>query len=236
MKLSDKIKQLRNNANLTQPELAQASGIEQSYLSKLENDKGSPSFEVISKIAAALNTDAMLIIESLDSDYVKENLTHIPEIAAKATEIRLAKMNKEKRRYIHAAFLIVFGITCVLLGATKSLFSESVYEYYSQGVIKKGETLYQFRRGVNGDIGETRKQRDQRVIDNKSRIDEIFLHISDYKGESFIKPIGKNERRYFTLEYTKNSLNHYNDLVLIFGVLLLVSGGFMMSYIYKYKD
>jgi transcriptional regulator with XRE-family HTH domain len=34
MKLSEKIKQLRNGANLTQLELAQAAGIEQSYLSK----------------------------------------------------------------------------------------------------------------------------------------------------------------------------------------------------------
>ncbi|NQY33918.1 MAG: helix-turn-helix transcriptional regulator [Alteromonadaceae bacterium] len=70
MKFSEKIKQLRNKAGLTQPELAKRSDIEQSYLSKLENDKGSPSFDVISKIAVALNTDAMTLIESLDLQYI----------------------------------------------------------------------------------------------------------------------------------------------------------------------
>ena len=101
MKLGEKIKQLRNSAGLTQPELATKANIEQSYLSKLENDKGSPSFEVISKLAAALSIDAMLLIESLDESYIKENLAHIPEIAAKATEIRLVKEQKEKN--IHCA-------------------------------------------------------------------------------------------------------------------------------------
>ena len=74
MKFSEKIKQLRNKAGLTQPELAKRSDIEQSYLSKLENDKGSPSFDVISKIAVALNTDAMTLIESLDFQYIHDFL------------------------------------------------------------------------------------------------------------------------------------------------------------------
>ena len=177
MKLSDKIKQLRNSANLTQPELAQAAGIEKSYLSKLENDKGSPSFEVISKIAAALNTEAMAIIEALDASYVQENLAHIPEIAAKATEIRIKKQQKEKRGFIQAALLIVFGLACVLLGSANALFSESSYEYYSKGVIKKGETLDQYGRTTIYYVGETRKQRDQRMIDNAPRIDEKYVSV-----------------------------------------------------------
>ena len=39
MKLGEKIKKLRNDAELTQPELADKAQIEQSYLSKLENEK-----------------------------------------------------------------------------------------------------------------------------------------------------------------------------------------------------
>jgi len=235
MKLSDKIKQLRNNANLTQPELAQAAGIEQSYLSKLENDKGSPSFEVISKIAAALNTDAMDIITTLDADYVKDNLAHIPEIAAKATEIRIEKLNKEKRSFMFAAALIILGIAFVLLGSAKSLFSESLYEYYSFGVLKKGEPLAQFTQQQLTIIGETMKQREQRLIDNNKRIDEKHLLISDYKGEQFVENTLKG-RRIYRLENTAESTHHYNDFIVVLGMMLLVSGGFMMSYIYKYKD
>jgi len=235
MKLSDKIKQLRNNANLTQPELAQAAGIEQSYLSKLENDKGSPSFEVISKISAALNTDAMVLIESLDNDYIKENLAHIPEIAAKATEMRIGKQQKEKRRYILAAAMIVFGIGFVILGARGALFSESLYEYYSFGVLNKGEPLAQFTRGQLTIIGETSEGREQRLINNKQRIDEKHLLISDYKGEQFVENIPQG-RRIYRLENRTESNHHYNDFVVVFGMILLVSGGFMMSYVYKYKE
>jgi len=43
MNFGERIKQLRTERNMTQPQLAEAIGIEQSYLSKLENDKSVPS-------------------------------------------------------------------------------------------------------------------------------------------------------------------------------------------------
>jgi len=43
MNFGERIKQLRTARNMTQPQLAEAIGIEQSYLSKLENDKSVPS-------------------------------------------------------------------------------------------------------------------------------------------------------------------------------------------------
>ena len=62
MKLGERIKQLRNDAELTQPELAVKAGIEQSYLSKLENEKSTPSFEILTKIASAFEMDTMTLI------------------------------------------------------------------------------------------------------------------------------------------------------------------------------
>ena len=38
MKFGDKLKELRNEKEMTQPELAEAIGIEQSYLSKLRTE------------------------------------------------------------------------------------------------------------------------------------------------------------------------------------------------------
>jgi len=235
MKLSEKIKQLRNSANLTQPELAQAAGIEQSYLSKLENDKGSPSYEVINKLAAALSIDTMLLIESLDENYIKENLAHIPEIAAKATEIRIAKRNKEQRRYIQAAFMIVFGIAAVLLGGSKAVFSTSSYEYYSFGVLKEGEPLEQFTARHLTVIGETHNEREARLISNRARIDEIHLIIPDYLGEQFVKIVAGG-RRIYRIESRIEATNHYNDLVLIFGVVFIMLGGFTMHYVNRFKS
>ena len=49
MNFGDKIRQLRKDKNFTQPELAEAMGIEQSYLSKLENGKSLPSNDVLAR-------------------------------------------------------------------------------------------------------------------------------------------------------------------------------------------
>lgn len=43
MNFGEKLKRIRTEKNLTQPRFAEAIGIEQSYLSKLENDKSQPS-------------------------------------------------------------------------------------------------------------------------------------------------------------------------------------------------
>ena len=50
MTLGQKIKQLRTDKEMSQPDLAQLIGIEQSYLSKLENDKAFPSDEMFNQI------------------------------------------------------------------------------------------------------------------------------------------------------------------------------------------
>ena len=57
MNFGDKIRQLRTDKNLTQPELAAAMGIEQSYLSKLENGKSLPSNDMLQRILDVFGTD-----------------------------------------------------------------------------------------------------------------------------------------------------------------------------------
>ena len=54
--LGQQLKQLRNNKKLSQPEFAQQVGIEQSYLSKLENDKSIPSNEIFRALLILLLT------------------------------------------------------------------------------------------------------------------------------------------------------------------------------------
>lgn len=51
--ISGKIRSARNEANLTQEELAEKTGLPQSHISRLENGKHSPSGTTLEKIAAA---------------------------------------------------------------------------------------------------------------------------------------------------------------------------------------
>lgn len=52
--VSDRIRELRRAANMTQEELAKASGLPQSHISRLERREHSPSFATLEKLATGL--------------------------------------------------------------------------------------------------------------------------------------------------------------------------------------
>lgn len=58
MAFHETLRALRLAKGLTQPALAEAAQIEQSYLSKLENGRSSPSDEVLARLATALGASA----------------------------------------------------------------------------------------------------------------------------------------------------------------------------------
>jgi len=58
MAFHENLRAIRLAKGLTQPSLAEAAQIEQSYLSKLENGRSSPSDEVLLRLAGALGTSA----------------------------------------------------------------------------------------------------------------------------------------------------------------------------------
>ncbi len=234
MKLGEKIKKLRNDAGLTQPELAQNAGIEQSYLSKLENDKGSPSFEVISKIASAFNIEAMTLIDSLDTLYIQESLVHLPEIAVKLEERRNKQQAKFKLQYAISAILIVLGLASVLLGNSTGIFADTMYEYKSMGLIEPGELNNHFTHGSLHEVQETRDERTKRIKLNAQRIDEMTINMYSYIGEGFVNNYGE-QRRYFRLENERPFESPWHDIFVILGFVLLTSGGFGLGYVFKFS-
>ncbi|OIQ45972.1 MAG: hypothetical protein BM565_12540, partial [Gammaproteobacteria bacterium MedPE] len=77
MTLGQRIKQLRVDKELNQPELAGAMGIEQSYLSKLENDKAFPSDEMFEKLLTALKMTVDDFIKGFDRTYIINHLSKL---------------------------------------------------------------------------------------------------------------------------------------------------------------
>lgn len=78
--LGQQLKQLRNNKKLSQPEFAQQVGIEQSYLSKLENDKSIPSNEIFRSLLIALDLSIDEFMKPLVSSHDKARLMQIPDV------------------------------------------------------------------------------------------------------------------------------------------------------------
>jgi len=62
-RLGLRIKQLRENAGLSQEELAHRSSIHVTYLSGLENGKRNPSLLVLDRLAVALDLEMMSLFE-----------------------------------------------------------------------------------------------------------------------------------------------------------------------------
>ncbi len=235
MKLSEKIKLLRTAENLTQPELADKAGIEQSYLSKLENDKGSPSFTVINKIAQAFGLTGMELINSLNHTYIEQNLSHIPEVAAEYASVKKRQAQLLKRRFLMASLTVILGIGVYFMGMMKIVFPETEYIYQSLGVIKDNETIYQFYDSTIDELNETRKEAEARIKANRDRIDIKLLTMTEYPGYSFVKKEDGGRRRYVKLEEKKLS-SKYNDMVSILGVMQIVAGVFMFIFTQKFKD
>lgn len=235
MKLSEKIKLLRTAENLTQPELASKAGIEQSYLSKLENDKGSPSYEIINKIAQAFGLNGMELINSLSQSYIEQKLSHIPEVAAEYASIKRRQEGRLKRRFIYASLLVVLGVGLFFMGHNGVIYPELNHIYVSQGVIKDQETVYQFDPNPIRAIQETPEEASERKIANRSRINVSQISVVEHMGSSFIKPVEGGKRVYEFREYREMD-SMPNDMVSTLGVMLIVAGLLMFVYGFKFKS
>jgi transcriptional regulator with XRE-family HTH domain len=66
MPFHENLRTLRLARGLTQPSLAEKAGIEQSYLSKLENGRSKPSEEVLGRIAQALDVKPEALTQNGD--------------------------------------------------------------------------------------------------------------------------------------------------------------------------
>ncbi len=150
--------------------------------------------------------------------------------------MRIAKHQKLKNRYIIASLMIVFGIALVFMGGSKALFPDSIYEYESLGVILKNETLKQFNSSPIRIIGETHKEFQQRLHENRSRINEVYKLSDEYMGESFIENTSLEKRRVYELKSSSKLHSNYNDVLIAFGLILILGGGFTMNYVYQFKE
>lgn len=65
--LGDELRNARNNAQMTQEQLSFAAEIDRTYVSMLENNKKSPTVEVLLRICKALGVSASEIISRVEN-------------------------------------------------------------------------------------------------------------------------------------------------------------------------
>ena len=139
MNFGERLKQIRTEKGLTQPQFAQLAGIEQSYLSKLENDKSVPSAEMFSTILSGLGMDEATFLKDLDKDVLASTLRHIPAVAQFNTTTLVAQVSHTKQWLYGSAAAWILGFAMMLAANDGIFFSNKLYKYTSPGVILPGE-------------------------------------------------------------------------------------------------
>jgi transcriptional regulator with XRE-family HTH domain len=230
MNFGERLKQLRTDKGLTQPQFAQLAGIEQSYLSKLENDKSVPSAEMFSTLLAGLEMDAASFLSEVDRDVLGSTLRHIPAVTQFTTGAAAAQIKDTKQWLYGSAAAWVLGFAMMLAANDGIFFSNNLYKYDSPGIILAGEPENIFE-----------KQRElvtQKMIAKLLSFEEAQTQISEFqtrrirpltvespvnRGTMYFEPAESGRRR-FDLVHTEYVRSPGNRILQYLGAIVLVSG------------
>ncbi|BED88715.1 hypothetical protein PspMM1_11830 [Pseudoalteromonas sp. MM1] len=227
--LGQQLKQLRNNKKLSQPEFAEQVGIEQSYLSKLENDKSIPSNEIFRSLLIALDLSIDEFMKPLVSSHDKARLMQIPDVEV-WFKSKAVKSSAAQRKIIYLAmFLIAFGCALFYAGHKNYVFNERFYEYRSIGIIKNDEPLNVFNHWKDYIIDPSVEKRTAKLKEMLARRVELFKLMDEYIGESFIEEVTDGKRVYTTNavpRYISHAGNTWLEFIglfaAVFGLVLAV--------------
>jgi transcriptional regulator with XRE-family HTH domain len=231
MNFGEKVKQLRAERNLTQPQLAAAIGIEQSYLSKLENDKSVPSADIFQALLRALDLDVAALLEGVDQKVVRGDLRQIPEVANHVAAQTSLKVHDIKTWLFTSAVACVLGLALVVSGYRALMFSNERFNYASDGVVRAGEptNIFDMHQGLlQNRFNAQQITRDEFATlteEFSRRFHEHVLLLDEYRGEAFIQPVEGGTRLYEMKRATYHARPE-NRWLMLAGVLLTFAGLF----------
>lgn len=224
MNFGEKLRRLRTEKNLTQPELAEATSIEQSYLSKLENGKSLPSNDVLNKILDVFGLEVGDLVDDLDQGS-RNQLRHVPDIAAYINQEKQRLIGNRQRWLLISALLLSSGAALIYGGTVSLFFANFVYEYTSYGVIQPGESKEVFvdfsvsvrRADDNG------RNAAARIDAINARRDEEYLQSPTFRGNTFNVPVSGGSRTYH-LEREVEIDPWQNKAIAFVGMFLMMLG------------
>ena len=230
MNFGERLKGLRTDKGLTQPQLAQLAGIEQSYLSKLENDKSVPSAEMFTSILAGLGGDETTFLASLDREALHTTLRHIPSVARYTTQAVIVQESQTKRWLYGAALAWILGFA-MMLAANEGIFvSNRTYTYRSPGVVLAGEA---------DNVFDTKREiLEHKLVASMLTIQEMSKELATFKsdrlrpetrdwpasrGTAYIEEVDGGRRRFDFVrsDYAKSQAN---NILQYLGAIVLVCG------------
>ncbi|WP_394204306.1 helix-turn-helix domain-containing protein [Shewanella waksmanii] len=226
MTLGKRLKQCRTERNLSQPELAELAGIEQSYLSKLENDKSLPSNDVFRQLMTALAMTTSEFIRAIDTQKYRQQLMQISDIEIVINHRKQSQFIYLRRVLYLCALLIVAGVTVFYTGTSKQLFPQQQFQYQSLGVVLPGEPLdifssWSHRMAITTE--KDRQLRSQKRLEMEQRRDVHYILTATNQSQQFVADDPQGKRLYI-LDKQVEVPQPINAWLQIIGVMLFISG------------
>jgi transcriptional regulator with XRE-family HTH domain len=230
MNFGERLKGIRTDKGLTQPQFAQLAGIEQSYLSKLENDKSVPSAEMFSTILAALEMDAATFLAEVDREVLDTTLRHIPAVTQFSAGEVAAQVHHTKRWLFGSAAAWILGFAMMLAANDGIFFSNKLYKYSSPGVIRAGEAenIFSTWREILGQqmvariiTPEDMAKQSAEFLAKRER--PMSVEWPDSRGTVYYEP-AEDGRRRFELVDTRHIQARGNRILQYMGASVLLSG------------
>lgn len=225
MKLGDKIKNMRNDLGLSQPEMAEQAGIEQSYLSKLENNKCIPSNDVFLRLLSALGTKTDDFIRSFESEYIESELLKIPDVKAWVQSKQANSDNLQKRILTISCILLIAGFVLFYAGKSAVIFDEAYYRYESSGILYEGESKHLLTswRSTLPSGSQNREQREKLIKSFEERMKTEVVLKKERLGSEFEIDVDDGYR-VFKLKGKVEKARLVNGWIELLGVFCFVSG------------
>ncbi len=236
MNFGEKLKQIRMEKGLTQPQFAEAIGIEQSYLSKLENDKSVPSAEMFGTIISGLGMEASSFLQDLDKQILNTTLRHIPEVSKFTSDAVAVQVHNYKRWVFGSGLAWIVGFALMLAANDGIFFSNKVYRYMSPGVILAGEAENIFEKHdeilflkAAAQMFAMEEALKRQAEFKANRVRPVTVESKVDRGSFYVEQ-AENGRRRFDLVKTEHEKAFGNRIIHVLGATIFV-GGFVSLFL-----
>lgn len=223
MSLGERLKTLRVDKGYSQPALAERVGIEQSYLSKVENDKSIPSEDIFTALLSGLDVSVNDFMSGVRN---KKHISKWMQIDAISTWVnnRDATHARKNQRFMLVCYcFIALGITFFYAGFSTKIFPEKAFEYISLGVIGPEEPDDILQRWDRYERAKTREDSLKAALSLQPRLNEKRKVFYSYKGLKFHQA-EELERRVYWYEGDYHQPRLVNGLLESLGALFFIAG------------
>lgn len=226
MILGELLKQRRIELDLSQSELAEQVGIEQSYLSKLESDRSLPSDDVLSAWLSALELTLSQVVQQFDPSYLQGRLRQIPSIDAYLQE-QTANYQRQRRGWlVICGLLVALSLPTFYSGYTKVIFPELKYKYMSPGILMLGENPNYFRNW--NDTVSDLESLEKLSVRMAERSNPDIMILDEYRGRQFTVPAPEADnpdyKRTYYADGTIQQPRMINGILQALGLFLAMCG------------